>query len=82
VSSRLHVSSRWLFVVLCSLAWIGFTLWLMIPLIDDMGRTISVPVTLALIVGLWLIPGVLQVRWFSFLLFDEDPEQPPDGRHA
>ena len=80
MSGGLHVSSRWLFVVLCSLAWIGLTLWLTIPWLDDIGRAISIPVAVALIVALWLVPGVLEVRWLSFVFFDEDSEHPP-GSH-
>jgi hypothetical protein len=71
VADRFHVSLRSLFVVVCSVAWIGFVLWLTVPWIDDMGHTISVPAAVALVVCLWLIPGVLNVRLLSLLLFDD-----------
>jgi hypothetical protein len=77
-----------LFVLLCSVAWIGFVLWLTVPWMDDMGHAITFPVAVTLVAGLWIVPGVLNVRLLSFLLF-EDPEQFDErsehaagGRHA
>ena len=77
-----------LFVLLSSVAWIGFVLWLTVPWIDDMGHAITLPVALALVAGLWILPGVLCVRLLSFLLFeepehfDEPSEHPAGRRHA
>lgn len=70
--SRFHLSSRLLFVWFFTAAWIAFVLWLTIPWIDDIGRSITTPVALALIVGLGIVPGVLNVRLLSALLFDDE----------
>ena len=39
------------FVALCSLAWVGFSLWLAIPWIDELGQSITVPIAAAVIFG-------------------------------
>src|SRR5512138_1086114 len=44
-----------LFVALCSLGWVGFSLWLAIPWIQDLGQSITVPVAAALIAGIAII---------------------------
>jgi hypothetical protein len=79
VISRFHPSSRLLFVGFFTLAWTGFVLWLTVPWIDDMG--ITLPVALALIMVLGIVPGVLYVRLLSALVFDDDSEPRP-GHHA
>lgn len=76
--SRFHLPSRF-FVGFFTLTWISFVLWLTVPWIDDMG--ITLPVALALIVVLGILPGVLYVRLLSALVFDEDAEPRP-GHHA
>ena len=38
---RLHISSRFLFESLCSVAWVGFVLWLTIPWLDDIGGAVT-----------------------------------------
>src|SRR6266536_1348229 len=58
------------FVALCSLAWVGFSLWLAIPWIDELGQSITVPLAAALIAGIAIIPGYLNAHLISSLLFD------------
>jgi poly-beta-1,6-N-acetyl-D-glucosamine synthase len=62
-----------LFVALCSLGWVGFSLWLAIPWITDLGASITVPVAAALIAGIAIIPGYLNAHLISSLLFDKAP---------
>jgi hypothetical protein len=69
---RFHLSPRLFFVVLCSLAWIGFVLWLTIPWLDDIGQSTTLPVAIGLIVGLGILPGVLMVNEISLLIYDDD----------
>ena len=60
-------------VALCSLAWVGFSLWLAIPWIEELGKSITVPVAAALIAGIAIIPGYLNAHLISSLLFDKAP---------
>jgi biofilm PGA synthesis N-glycosyltransferase PgaC len=61
------------FVALCSLGWVGFSLWLAIPWIDELGQSITVPLAAALIAGIAIIPGYLNAHLISSLLFDRAP---------
>ena len=61
------------FVALCSLAWVGFSLWLAIPWIDELGQSITVPLAAALIAGIAIIPGYLNAHLISSLLIDKAP---------
>ncbi|HEY7122086.1 MAG TPA: glycosyltransferase [Solirubrobacterales bacterium] len=62
-----------LFVALVSLSWVGFSLWLAIPWIADLGQSITVPLAAALIAGIAIIPGYLNAHLISSLLFDKAP---------
>ena len=61
------------FVALCSLGWAGFSLWLALPWISDLGQSITVPLAAALIAGIAIIPGYLNAHLISSLLFDKAP---------
>src|SRR5262245_31135376 len=39
-------------VALVSLSWVGFSLWLAIPWIEELGKSITVPLAAALIAGI------------------------------
>ena len=69
---RLHISSRFLFESLCSVAWVGFVLWLTIPWLDDIGGAVTMPVAVLLVVGFGIVPGVLMVRELTELIYDGD----------
>ena len=62
-----------LLVALCSLGWVGFSLWLAIPWIGDLGQSITVPLAAAVIAGIAIIPGYLNAHLISSLLFDKAP---------
>src|SRR4051812_42686310 len=62
-----------LFVAICSLGWVGFSIWLAIPWIEQLGASITVPVAAALIAGIAIIPGYLNAHLISSLLFDKAP---------
>src|SRR4051812_46367104 len=62
-----------LLVAICSLSWVGFSLWLAIPWINDLGQSITVPLAAALIAGIAIIPGYLNAHLISSLLFDKAP---------
>src|SRR5689334_4846551 len=54
-------------VAFFSLAWVGFSLWLAIPWIEDLGQSITVPIAAALIAGIAIIPGYLNAHLISSL---------------
>jgi membrane protein YdbS with pleckstrin-like domain len=76
-SHRFRTSRRLLFVLISSLAWIGFVAWLTIPYLDDIGESTSIPVAVALIAGLGIIPGVLELQLISLRIFGDEVQQPP-----
>ena len=61
------------FVALVSLSWVGFSLWLAIPWIEQLGQSITVPLAAVLIAGIAIIPGYLNAHLISSLLFDRAP---------
>ncbi len=61
------------FVALCSLGWVGFSLWLAIPWINELGQSITIPVAAAVIAGIAIIPGYLNAHLISSLLIDKAP---------
>jgi poly-beta-1,6-N-acetyl-D-glucosamine synthase len=62
-----------LFVGLVSLSWVGFSVWLAIPWIEELGKSITVPLAAMLIAGIAIIPGYLNAHLISSLLFDKAP---------
>src|SRR3954449_7483183 len=62
-----------LFVALCSLSWVAFSLWLAIPWIEELGHSITVPIAAATIAGIAIIPGYLNAHLISSLLIDKAP---------
>ncbi len=62
-----------LLVAFFSLAWVGFSLWLAIPWIEELGKSITVPIAAALIAGIAIIPGYLNAHLISSLLIDKAP---------
>ena len=75
---RFHLSPRLLFELLCSVAWVGFVLWLTIPWLDDIGKSVTVPIAVVLVAGLGIIPGVLMVHELSELIYGDELERRPD----
>src|SRR5262249_6347659 len=73
--SRFYIPLRLklVFVALCSLSWVGFSLSLSIPWIEALGRSITVPLAAAVIAGIAIIPAYLNAHLISSLLFDKAP---------
>ncbi len=69
----LPLKLKLLFVAMCSLGWVAFSLWLAIPWIEELGKSITVPLAAALIAGIAIIPGYLNAHLISSLLFDKAP---------
>ena len=66
----LRVRTRFLLTVLFGAGWAAFSTWLALGWIDDLGRVVTLPVAIAVICGIAIIPGYLNVQLASSLLFD------------
>ncbi len=72
---RLYVGLhlKLLLVVGIGLAWAGFSLWLSLAWIDTLGASITMPLAIAVIVGIAIIPGYLNANLIASLLLDRPP---------
>lgn len=68
---RLHL--KLLFVVGIALAWAGLSLWLAIPWIDELSNSITLPLAIAVIGGIAIVPGYLNANLIASLLIDRPP---------
>ncbi|HWJ50080.1 MAG TPA: glycosyltransferase family 2 protein, partial [Solirubrobacteraceae bacterium] len=66
----LQVSTRFKLSVLFGIVWMGVSAWLAWPWIAQLADSISLPAALALVAGIALIPGYLNVQLVSSLLMD------------
>ena len=60
-------------VVAIALAWAGFSFWLSIPWIDALGSSITMPLAVAVIFGIAIVPGYLNANLIASLLIDRPP---------
>lgn len=60
-------------VIAFALAWAGFSFWIAIPWIDDLGRSITLPLALIVVLGIAIIPGYLNANLVASLLIDRPP---------
>jgi biofilm PGA synthesis N-glycosyltransferase PgaC len=60
-------------VIGIALAWAGFSLWLSIPWIETLGQSITMPLAVATIFGIAIIPGYLNANLIASLLIDRPP---------
>ena len=60
-------------VIGLALAWAGFSLWLAIPWIEDLGGSITLPLATAVIVGIAILPGYLNANLIASILIDRPP---------
>ena len=72
---RLYVALhlKLLLVVAIGFAWAGFSLWLSLPWIDTLGQSITMPLAIAVIFGIAIIPGYLNANLIASLLLDRPP---------
>ncbi len=72
---RLYIALhlKLLFVVAIGLGWAGFSLWLSLPWIDTLGESITMPLAIAVILGIAIIPGYLNANLIASLLLDRPP---------
>lgn len=62
-----------LLVIAIGLGWAGFSLWLSLPWIHTLGEAITVPLAVAVIFGIAIIPGYLNANLIASLLLDRPP---------
>jgi biofilm PGA synthesis N-glycosyltransferase PgaC len=67
----LHI--KLLLVFALALSWAGFSTWLAIPWIEQLGHSIGVPAAIALVAGIAIIPGYLNANLLASVLFDRPP---------
>jgi poly-beta-1,6-N-acetyl-D-glucosamine synthase len=72
---RLYIALhlKLLFVIGIGLAWAGFSLWLSLSWIDTLAQSITMPLAIAVIFGIAIIPGYLNANLIASLLLDRPP---------
>jgi len=72
---RIYVGLRLklVLVVAISLAWAGLSIWIALPWIDSLAASITLPLAIAVIAGIAIIPGYLNANLISSLLLDSPP---------
>jgi biofilm PGA synthesis N-glycosyltransferase PgaC len=66
----LKVIDRFRLTVLCGIAWVAFSTWIAWPWIVELSHTVSMAGAIAIIAGIALIPGYLNVQLVTSLLMD------------
>lgn len=72
---RLYVALRLklVAVVAIALSWAGLSFWIALPWIESLGESIGLPLALAIIVGIAILPGYLNANLIASLLIDRPP---------
>lgn len=60
-------------VIAIALGWAGFSFWLSLPWIETLGQSITMPLAIAVIFGIAIIPGYLNANLIASLLIDRPP---------
>jgi biofilm PGA synthesis N-glycosyltransferase PgaC len=66
----LRVRTRFLVSVAIGLAWAGFSTWIGLGWIDDLGRVISLPAAILVIAAIAILPGYLNAQLVASLILD------------
>jgi biofilm PGA synthesis N-glycosyltransferase PgaC len=69
----LRLRTRFWLAIAISLAWAGFSTYLAIPWIDDLSRALTLPVAIALVSGIAILPGYLNAHLVMAMLLDHPP---------
>jgi biofilm PGA synthesis N-glycosyltransferase PgaC len=59
--------------VATGLGWAGFSFWLSLPWIETLGQSITMPLAIAVIFGIAILPGYLNANLIASLLIDRPP---------
>jgi biofilm PGA synthesis N-glycosyltransferase PgaC len=76
----LQVRTRFLISVAASIAWAGFCIWLAIPWIYELAQLVTLPIALAIVLGIAIIPGYLNVQLATSILLDRPRPLEPHKR--
>ncbi len=68
---RLHLKLA--LVVAIALSWAAFSFWLSLPWIETLGESITIPLAVAVILGIAILPGYLNANLIASLLIDRPP---------
>jgi biofilm PGA synthesis N-glycosyltransferase PgaC len=66
----LRVRTRFFLTIAAGLVWAAFSAWIALGWIDDLARVLTLPLAIATIAGVAIIPGYLNVQLACSLLFD------------
>ena len=66
----LSVRARFAVSVAAGLAWAGLSAWLAGPWIADLGRAVTLPLAVAIVAGIAIVPGYLNVHLVTSLALD------------
>jgi poly-beta-1,6-N-acetyl-D-glucosamine synthase len=66
----LRVRTRFAFTVVAGLGWAGLSTWIALGWIHQLAQVVTLPVAIAVIAGIAILPGYLNVQLVSSLLFD------------
>lgn len=69
----LRLRTRYLLIAAASFAWAAFSLYVALPWISQLGRSITVPLAVAVVVGIAVIPGYLNAHLLTTLLLEKPP---------
>ena len=61
------------FVVAIALTWASLSFWFALPWIEDLASSITLPLALAVIFGIAIVPGYLNANLIASLLIDRPP---------
>ena len=60
-------------VIAIALFWAAFSFWLSLPWIETLGESITIPLAVAVILGIAIFPGYLNANLIASLLIDRPP---------
>ncbi len=69
----LRVATRFRLTILLGLAWMALSTWLARPWISQLGGAVTLPAAIAIVAGVALVPGYLNVQLVASLLLDRPP---------
>jgi poly-beta-1,6-N-acetyl-D-glucosamine synthase len=60
-------------VIAIALSWAAFSFWLSLPWMETLGQSITMPLAVAVILGIAIVPGYLNANLIASLLIDRPP---------
>ncbi len=76
----LRLRTRYLLIAVVSFAWAALSLYIALPWISQLGASITVPLAVAVVLGIAIVPGYLNAHLFTALLLEKPPPLRFDGQ--